>query len=278
MSSADRYSIPSKRKRRFVYSPDSEDSFQTKLRLEIEVLNEDEEVISSISMSSRSTSPVDESNDAQNDFEVSNEDEYRIPSISLSSRPIDGYHDDTRSVPLEVSGEEYRIPSISISFRSMSPTDISRDDSDEEYKLSANDEPLSDILQAADIPYSDVDFSDFESDSHDDISVDSDYDEEIAVDDAYIDHDSADLEITPGELHDIVFDIDFDFAIAKKLIHTKYSFDWETESLPFEIDDLWQTEQFFDYTCVEDSPLQAMSASKSRLDSSLLIRSMVRTI
>ena len=79
---------------------------------------------------------------------------------------------------------------------------IHPDVSDEEYISSIHDEQdtLSDILQAAGIPYSDVDFSDFNSDighhDHDNVSIDSNSDEEIAVDDAYIDHDSADLEIT----------------------------------------------------------------------------------
>lgn len=208
---------------------------------------------------------------------VSDKEEYIIPSLPISPRPMS---------PVENFDDEvYIIPTTSASPCPSSA--FPRDKGD----------TLSDILQDAGIPYFHVGFSDIDMDNesyrnyydtssgkaHDNASCNSemstiDVDEKIVVDDIYIDHESADLEITPKELHDLVSSPDFDFAEAKKLIHTSYAFDWATKSLSFEQGprigieeaekayDKWEVQHFIDYTSVEGSPLKPVSASKSHLD------------
>jgi hypothetical protein len=306
MSSPKQHRSSVKRNRRIIYSSDADDSDgpeRTRPKLgnmpPRAFVSEGKEdyIVTPIYISSRSVNPLNDLDDGRGGPGLAELRFARVHSPSKVSNE-DLFDDD----------ERFSIPSISLSSRSASPVDSSSDapgDSLVNLKLGTKSSPIEisdddeSLPQAAGIPYSDVDLSDFDSDNehdrnywgtadreaHDNASwtsevstINSEGDEEIAVDDAYIDHDSADLEITARELHDLVSSPGFDFAAAKKLVHTNYSFDWEAESLEFEkcprigirdadeAYDKWAIEHFFDYTSVEGSPLQAVSVSKSRLD------------
>jgi hypothetical protein len=218
-------------------------------------------------------------------LDVSEEDDqyYTVPPITISPTPS----------PVDNSEDSSALLNFPIG-RESTIVDTSSDISDE---LFSRDEPrtTSQILRASNVVYSDVSYADSddeieydknqwssvkrqahdcaswredESTSHGSDSSDS----EIAVDDAYIDHDSAESELTTEEFHKIVNSPDFDFTAAKKLIHTNHSFDWEKQSLPFEsqnsdgLQDSWKIRHHFDYTSVESVPLEPVSPSTSRLE------------
>ena len=165
---------------------------------------------------------------------VSDQDkEYTMSPISMSlqsSGSVDSPDD-----------KEYTIPEMSLSSKCTTPTDDALSPSSR-LPMDTGD-ILSDILQAAGIQYSDVEFDsdpahdekyrdkvteemhDNASWTSDNSTINSNDDKDIAINDAYIHYHSGDFKITPEELHNHVSHPEFDFAAAAKLIHTNFSFD-----------------------------------------------------